>query len=140
MLVTEGQWHIPTTPSTLRCLCRSASTQPCCALSACRSLLRIGARIIGQAGKLKGRAGAARRDAYRDEGEMQCAILPRQELERALLLLLVEGAHELQLHLAVPRNEAVVVRQNVRWDVPDWHDNLRPNRLAGARLTDSVFH
>ena len=69
---------------------------------------------------------------------MQCAILPWQELEGALLLLLVEGAHELQLHLAVPRNEAVVVRQNARRHVPDWHDYLRRNRLAGARLTGTA--
>ena len=111
MLVTDGQWHIPTTPSTLRCLCRSARTQPCWALSACRSRnFKSGTSVIAQTGKITCRAGAARRVAYRDEGEMQCAILPWQELEGALLLLFVKGAHELQLHLAVPRNKAVVVR------------------------------
>jgi len=81
-------------------------------------------------GSTRARPGACRREA-----EVQGAALPRQELEGALLLLFIERAHQLQLHLPVARYEAVVLRQHRPRHRADRHDHLRRAMVACSVCT-----
>ena len=55
---------------------------------------------------------------------MQSTSLPWQVCERALLLLLIERAQQLQLNLSVLCHEANVLQPKPWWTLSHWHDDL----------------
>ena len=55
---------------------------------------------------------------------MQSTSLPWQVCKRALLLLLVEGAQQLQLNLSVLCHQANILQPNPWWTLSHWHNDL----------------
>ena len=120
--VDAGPWQMPMTPSTFRCMC-----------SAVRAFLFAAASsYVGHAGMSAGFMGrkslfplsSRGTQPHRQEAEVHHPALPWQELEGTLLLLLVEGAQQLQLHLSMLGHQPRVLLQYLPWDRSHWYDSL----------------